>query len=99
VLHLLEGIVYRYKLLADGGRQIASFQFPGDMFDSQSFLLQEMDNSIASIGSSTKVTIPHASVAELTVAHPEVARAVEGNADRRGRFPRVDCQHRKETST
>lgn len=73
---LIDGIVCRYKILPDGQRQILSFQFPGDLFDSQSFLLDAMDHGIATISPCTIATIPHAAMAVLTSEHPRLGRAL-----------------------
>jgi CRP-like cAMP-binding protein len=63
-------------LLAGGSRQILSYRFPGDIFDSQSYLLDEMDHSIAAAGQVTLVTISHSHISNLLNAHREVARAL-----------------------
>lgn len=46
---VLEGWAYRYKQLPDGRRQIVSFFIPGDLCDTNVFILKEMDHSIGSI--------------------------------------------------
>jgi CRP-like cAMP-binding protein len=73
---LLEGFVCRYKLTAEGKRQIMSFQFPGDIFDAQSFILEEMDHSIGAITSCKVALIPHETMLEITETYPRITRAV-----------------------
>jgi CRP-like cAMP-binding protein len=73
---LLEGIVCRYKVLRDGKRQIMSFQFPGDIFDAQSFVLEEMDHSICTLTACTVAVIPHETMLDITENYPRVARAI-----------------------
>src|SRR3712207_1225482 len=43
---LLEGFAYRYRLLADGRRQISLFHVPGDFIDLHGFLLKRLDHAI-----------------------------------------------------
>lgn len=73
---LLEGLACRYKLLPDGKRQIMSFHRAGDIFDSQSFILEVMDHSIATLTPCTLALIPHKVMLEITEAHPRIARAL-----------------------
>ena len=73
---LLEGFVQRYKILADGRRQILSFHFPGDIFDTQSFLLDVMDHSVAALTPARIAIVTHATLREITECHPRIARAL-----------------------
>jgi len=73
---LLEGFVCRYKLTAEGKRQIMSFQFPGDIFDAQSLILEEMDHSISAITPCKVALIPHETMLEITETYPRIARAL-----------------------
>jgi CRP-like cAMP-binding protein len=73
---LLEGFVCRYKLTPEGKRQILSFQFPGDVFDAQSFILEEMDHSICTITPCKVALIPHPTMLEITENYPRIARAI-----------------------
>ena len=73
---LLEGMVYRYKDLDDGERQILSFQLPGDIFDAQSFILEKMDHSIGTLTRCKVAAIPHATLLEITEDYPRIARAI-----------------------
>ena len=73
---LLEGMVCRYKLLEDGKRQIFSFHIPGDIFDAQSFLLETMDHSVATLTRSKIAVIPHKVMRRITEEHPRIGRAI-----------------------
>jgi CRP-like cAMP-binding protein len=73
---LMEGIVFRYKILPDGKRQILSFQFPGDVFDTQTFLLDTMDHSVAALTDSRIAVIPHEVMREITEGFPRITRAL-----------------------
>lgn len=46
---VIEGWACRYKQLPDGRRQIVSFFIPGDLCDTNVFILKEMDHSIGAI--------------------------------------------------
>lgn len=73
---LMEGFVYRYKLLPDGRRQILAFHVPGDIFDSQSFLLDTMDHSVAALTAAKIGVISHAAMREITEDFPRITRAL-----------------------
>jgi CRP-like cAMP-binding protein len=73
---LLSGWVCRYVLLPKGRRQILSFQFPGDIFDAHSFMLQDMDHSIGTLTPCRIGVIPHTTMKTITESSPRVARAI-----------------------
>ncbi|HEX2146408.1 MAG TPA: Crp/Fnr family transcriptional regulator, partial [Pseudorhizobium sp.] len=73
---LLEGMVCRYKILRSGKRQILSFQFPGDIFDAQSFVLEVMDHAICTLTPCRVALIPHATMKDITECYPRIARAI-----------------------
>jgi CRP-like cAMP-binding protein len=73
---LLEGMVFRYKVTAEGRRQIMAFHTPGDIFDAQSFILERMDHSIGTLTPCKIALIPHRTMLEITQAYPRIARAV-----------------------
>lgn len=72
---LLEGMIIRYKLLPDGKRQIFIFHIPGDIYDSQSFLLDRMDHNLATITPCKIAVITHATMQKLTEDYPRIGRA------------------------
>ncbi len=54
---VLSGLACRYKILADGGRQIVAFLIPGDLCDAEGFVLKFMDHGIAAIAPTTTALI------------------------------------------
>jgi CRP-like cAMP-binding protein len=73
---LLEGFVFRYKILQDGKRQIFSFHVPGDVFDAQSFLLETMDHNVATLTPCKVALIPHDTMRHITESYPRICRAI-----------------------
>lgn len=73
---LLDGFVYRYKALVDGGRQIVAFHFAGDVFDAQSFLLPRMDHSVSTLTPCRIAAIAHSALARAFEEHPRIGLAV-----------------------
>jgi CRP-like cAMP-binding protein len=73
---VLDGIACRYKLLADGGRQITAFLIPGDLCDGHMFVLDEMDHSIGTISACTIADIDPQTLAAITQKYPRIARAL-----------------------
>ena len=73
---LMEGFVFRYKLLPDGKRQILAFHFPGDIFDTQSYLLDTMDHSVAALTDARIGIISHDAMREITERFPRITRAL-----------------------
>lgn len=73
---LLEGMTCRYKIMEDGRRQIFSFHIPGDIYDAQSFLLDTMDHSVATLTPCSIAVIPHAAITRITEEFPRIARAI-----------------------
>lgn len=54
---VLSGLACRYKMLADGNRQITAFLIPGDLCDAEIFILKEMDHAVAAITPTTTAVI------------------------------------------
>ncbi|CAO4134686.1 Crp/Fnr family transcriptional regulator [Methylorubrum extorquens] len=69
---ILDGWACRYKLLGDGRRQILSFHIPGDVPDLQSLHIPTMDHGLATVTKATVAFIPHDSLRELTLRHPNI---------------------------
>ena len=69
---ILDGWICRYKLLGDGKRQIFSFHIRGDVPDLQSLHVPTMDHSLATMTKATVAFIPHESLHELTLRHPDL---------------------------
>ncbi len=76
-VHLMvDGWACRYKTLPDGRRQIVSFFVPGDLCDLNSYLLKEMDHSIAAITRLSVADISRNDMEDLTSRHPRVNQAL-----------------------
>lgn len=69
-LIVLDGLVCRYRMLSDGGRQITSFHPPGDMPDLQSLFLHRMDHSIAPLCASKIAFVEHRDLRQLIDNRP-----------------------------
>ena len=74
-IHLVvDGWAARYKLLADGRRQITAFLIPGDFCDQHVTILAQMDHSIGTLTRAKVAHIPHATMDALA-ERPAIARA------------------------
>jgi CRP-like cAMP-binding protein len=73
---VLDGWLCRYKMLAEGRRQIMSFHIPGDMPDLHSLYLRRMDHSLATIVPATIALVHHRDMHDLAQRHEEVAVAI-----------------------
>src|SRR3954451_13241948 len=69
---VLEGWLYRYKMLEDGKRQIFSFHIAGDIPDLQSLHLKTMDHSLSSVTASTVALVQHTDLRALDAAFPRL---------------------------
>ena len=70
------GWACRYKMLADGKRQIMSVLLPGDLCDLHIAILKRVDHSVGVLSPVTVVEIPRAVIVQMTSRHPGVARAL-----------------------
>jgi CRP-like cAMP-binding protein len=73
---ILDGFACRYKLLADGKRQIMSFQLAGDITDLHAFLLGELDHGIGALTPCKVAMLPHDTLQEVAQEHPRIAQAL-----------------------
>lgn len=71
---VVSGFTCRYSLSTDGSRQITALHIPGDFVDLHSFLLKEMDHSVAALTNCTVVTFPHERLVRLTERYPHLTR-------------------------
>ena len=71
---LIEGIVCRYKDLADGQRQIMELHVAGDFVDLHGFLLKRLDHNIGSITPVRVALVPHDAIRGITETHPHLGR-------------------------
>jgi CRP-like cAMP-binding protein len=70
---VLEGCVFRHKIVGDGRRQIFSFQIAGDFPDLQSLFLKQMDHNLSALDHALIATVPHEALRELIDRIPMVA--------------------------
>jgi CRP-like cAMP-binding protein len=77
LLHLiLRGWAARYKLLADGQRQIVGFLLPGDFADLHVTLLGQMDHGIVALTPCRVAYVDSRAIDRLTADSTRVARAL-----------------------
>jgi CRP-like cAMP-binding protein len=72
---LLEGFACRYKMTAEGKRQIMSFHIPGDIPDLQSIHLRTMDHSLQTLTPCKVGFITHEAIKDLCHRSPRIAGA------------------------
>jgi len=73
---LLEGMMCRYKDVANGERQIMELHVPGDFVDLHSFILKRLDHNVMALVPSRIAFVPHERLADVTRAHPHLARTL-----------------------
>ena len=73
---LCSGIVSRYKVLADGKRQILSLGLPGDFIGFPSCLFEVAVNSVSSLTDVVVCPVPFGNLFDLFVRFPRVGTAL-----------------------
>jgi CRP-like cAMP-binding protein len=73
---VLSGIVARYHLLQNGGRQYLSFHLAGDMPDSQALFVDKMDHAVCAIGPGVVALIPHKELLGAFTRRPTLGFAI-----------------------
>jgi len=71
---LIEGIVCRYKDLADGQRQIMELHVAGDFVDLHGFLLKRLDHNVGAMTPVRIALVPHDGLRRITENHPHLGR-------------------------
>lgn len=71
---LVQGIVARYKDLADGQRQIMELHVPGDFVDLHGFLLKRLEHHVGALSPVRIAVVPHDRLRRITEDHPHLAR-------------------------
>jgi CRP-like cAMP-binding protein len=71
---LFDGLVCRYKDLADGQRQIMEIHVTGDFLDLHSFLLKQLEHNVGSMTAVRVAIVPHEEIRRITEEHPHLAR-------------------------
>jgi CRP-like cAMP-binding protein len=73
---VLSGMVARYHLLRNGGRQYLSFHIQGDLPDAQSLFLDRMDHAVCAIGDAELAFMPHKEMLKAFERRPSLGFAV-----------------------
>jgi len=73
---LIEGFACRYKLLADGRRQITAFLIPGDICDLRALLTGRMDHAVAALNDNQIATIPRQRIYDAMEKYPRITLAL-----------------------
>ena len=71
---LFDGLVCRYKDLADGQRQIMEIHVPGDFLDLHGFLLKRIDHNVAAMTPVRFALVPHDALRRITEHYPHLTR-------------------------
>jgi CRP-like cAMP-binding protein len=71
---LVDGIVCRYKDLADGQRQIMELHIGGDFVDLHGFLLKQLDHNVGAMTPVRIALVPHDALRGITETHPHLGR-------------------------
>jgi CRP-like cAMP-binding protein len=71
---LVDGIVCRYKDLADGQRQIMELHVAGDFVDLHGFLLKQLDHNVGTMTPVKVASVPHEALRGITETHPHLGR-------------------------
>jgi CRP-like cAMP-binding protein len=70
---MVEGMACRYKVSADGKRQIQAFYIKGDIPDLQSLFIDVMDHSLGALVNSSVLAIPHDKMCSIVDRYPRIA--------------------------
>lgn len=70
---VLSGWAFRYKMLADGRRQILNFAMPGDFLGLQNSMLNEMQHSVEALTPMVLCVFPREKLWSLYSKHPSLA--------------------------
>ncbi|EUB95565.1 transcriptional regulator, Crp/Fnr family [Rhizobium sp. CF080] len=71
---LVDGFAARYKLTAEGTRQITAIHVPGDFVDLHAFLLKTMDHGVIALSPCHVGLSDHAELKIVTERHPHLTR-------------------------
>lgn len=69
---VVDGLLCRFKVVSNGGRQIISLHIPQDMPDLHGLYLTYADHFLGTLPRSTLAFLPHDSVKEAVAAHPRL---------------------------
>lgn len=71
---LVDGFAARYKVLANGKRQITAVLIAGDVIDLNGFLCRTMDQGIVALSSCRVATADHEAIGRITETAPHLTR-------------------------
>jgi len=71
---IVEGIVCRFKDLAEGQRQITDLHVAGDFVDLHGFLLKRLEHHVQTLTPARIVTFPHRALTDITEREPHLGR-------------------------
>ena len=73
---VVSGMVARYHLMRNGGRQYLSFHLAGELPDAQSLFIQRMDHAVSAIGEARVAFIPHRELISAFKRRPNLGLAI-----------------------
>ena len=73
---VLSGMVARYHLLKNGGRQYLSFNIAGDLPDAQSLFLERMDHAVCALDKVELALMPHKEITRAFERRPSLGFAI-----------------------
>jgi CRP-like cAMP-binding protein len=73
---ITRGLACRYRLMADGRRQILTLLIPGDFYDLHAFLLNVADHSVVTMAPTWLAKIEQDTVSEIVRHHPRIGAAL-----------------------
>ncbi|MCJ9750788.1 Crp/Fnr family transcriptional regulator [Neorhizobium sp. BETTINA12A] len=71
---LVDGFAARYKLTAEGTRQITAIHVAGDFVDLHAFLLKTMDHGVVALSPCHVSLCDHSDLKQVTEQHPHLTR-------------------------
>jgi CRP-like cAMP-binding protein len=73
---VIRGMACRYRILADGRRQILTFLLPGDLCELHTYLLKAMDHSAVTLTPGRLAVIERATITTLIARYPRIGAAI-----------------------
>lgn len=71
---LIDGVVARFKDLAEGQRQITDLHVAGDFVDLHGYLLKQLEHDIGTLTPVRIAHVPHAALVRISETEPHLAR-------------------------
>ena len=71
---LIDGVIGRYKDLANGDRQIQELHVSGDFVDLHGFLLKRLDHNVGTVSRCRVAIVPHLALKRITESYPHLSR-------------------------